>query len=158
MSALCSIMFAGFCFSGLPINFSGTDVGTGYRVHVETGDYVAESSGTDAPIPLDWRGSHKACTDAGSCRHYWKHCNADKRGVNCEYRIYMGPNGVEWESITVTSPDETALKTAEGRIGLETGTGEHSAILKLERMTERSASPLPECDTKKNHQLCVPVN
>jgi hypothetical protein len=153
MPALCTIVFAGFCFSGIPVAFDGVDAGMGYRVHVETSAYVAESRGADAVPPLDWRGSHRACV-AGQCLNYWKHCEPNGHRLRCEYTFSDGSgDGVDHRSITVSVADEKALAIAESRIGVQLGDGKETVTLMLAAMTQHSETP-PPCPAGQPPTIC----
>jgi hypothetical protein len=151
MPALCTLVFAGFCFSGIPVAFDGIDAGMGYRVHVETSAYIAESRGADVVRPLDWRGSHRACV-AELCLNYWKHCDANAHTLRCEYTFSDGsPDNIDHRAITVSVADEEALATAESRIGVQMS---DSTTLMLATMTERSGAPPPPCPAGQSPAIC----
>jgi hypothetical protein len=153
----CTIAFAGFCFSGIPIGFDGVDAGMGYRVHVETGTYVAESRGADAERPLDWRTAPKACLD-DTCLRYWKRCTDAKPGLRCEYTFTGASVGESayYRAISVTVSNEAALSTAESRIAIELGEGKDAAMLPLGLLTERSSGEAPFCPDGLKPAVCRP--
>ena len=134
---ICALVFAGFCFSGIPMTFEGASASTGYRVEVKS-SYVAQSRGSDAEVPVDWHGAPQACID-GKCLFYWKRCGKDGQELRCQYDFSRAGGPIaNQSSITVTAADDAALATAEGLIGIEMGGG---SALPLALMTARITAP-----------------